>query len=108
MEIGEYRHVVRFQTMTKAPDGDGGMIETWADLAPPWHVSITPANVRDLERLAGSTIVAAATYVIRGRYRPDVTVKARVLFGARTFEIKGIANPQERGLGLVLFAVETV
>jgi SPP1 family predicted phage head-tail adaptor len=108
MAIGSYRHVVRFQTPTTAPDGDGGVIETWADLGPPWNVSITPATVRDLERQTGATTVATATHVIRGRYRADVTVDARMVFDGRTFRITGVSTPAERKIELTLFAVETV
>lgn len=108
MAIGEYRHVAQFQTPTSVPDGDGGMTETWANLDPPWAVAIQPATVRDLERHAGATTIATATHIIRGRYRSDVGVDARMVFGGRTFRIMGVANPQERNLELWLFAVETV
>jgi len=108
MAIGEYRHVVTFQTPTTGPDGDGGVTETWGDLLPRWHVAIQPATVRDLERNAGGAIVATATHIIRGRYRSDVTVAARMVFDGRVFRITGIANPKERNRELWLFAVETV
>jgi SPP1 family predicted phage head-tail adaptor len=108
MAIGEYRHVVQFQTPTTAPDGDGGVIETWVDLLPRWPVAIQPATVHDLERQSSGTTVATATHIVRGRYRPDVTVESRMLFNGRTFKISGVANPKERNLELWLFAVETV
>lgn len=108
MAIGDYRHIAKFQTSTTVPDGDGGMTETWVDLEPPWAVAIQPATVRDLERNTAGTIVATATHIIRGRYRPDVTVEARMVFNGRTFRITGVANPKERDLELWLFAVETV
>ena len=51
MPIGDYRHVVTFQTVVKSPDGDGGITENWIDLDPAtWDVAILPATVRDLER----------------------------------------------------------
>lgn len=108
MAIGDYRHVATFQTPTTVPDGDGGMTETWVDLDPPWHVAIQPATVRDLERQAAGTIVATATHIIRGRYRADVKVDARMLFDGRTFRITGVATPKEKKLELWLFAVETI
>jgi SPP1 family predicted phage head-tail adaptor len=108
MAIGEFRHVVQFQTPTMAPDGDGGVIETWVDLLPRWPVAIQPATVRDLEKNTAGTIVATATHIIRGRYRPDVKVDARMLFDGRTFRITGVASPKEKKLELWLFAVETV
>ena len=108
MAIGEYRHVAQFQTPTSSPDGDGGVIETWVDLDPPWPVAIQPATVRDLERQSAGTTVATATHIVRGRYRPDVTVTARMLFDGRTFRITGVATPKEIKRELWLFAVETV
>jgi SPP1 family predicted phage head-tail adaptor len=108
MAIGAYRHVVTFQTPTTAPDGDGGTIDTWVDLAPPWDVSITPATVRDLERQTGGTIIATATHVIRGRYRADVDVDDQMIFDGRTFRITGVSTPDERKLEILLFAAETV
>jgi len=112
MAIGEYRHVVRFQTPTSVPDGDGGVVETWADLDPPWSVAIQAISlartVREMEQATGGTIVATATHIIRGRYRPDVGVEARMIFDGRTFRITGVASPHERKLELWLFASETV
>lgn len=106
--IGQYRHVVMFQTPTTVPDGDGGTTETWADLTPPWHVDLQPASVRDLERRTAGTIVASATHVIIGRYRADVGIDDRMLFEGRTFRISGVKNVEERNITMELFAVETV
>jgi head-tail adaptor len=108
MAIGNFRHVVTFQGPTHEPDGDGGYIDGWADLPPSWLVVIRPATVRDLERQTAGTIVATATHVIAGRYRADVHIDAQMVFGARTFRITGIANPEERNINMFLFAVETL
>jgi SPP1 family predicted phage head-tail adaptor len=108
MGIGNFRHLVRFQTPASVPDGDGGYTDTWADLDPLWPVDIRPATVRDLERLTAGTIVAAATHVIAARYRPDVQIDARMLFNGREFRITGIANLEERGIEMRLFAIETL
>jgi len=108
MAIGAYRHVVQLQTPTTVPDGDGGVTETWVNLDPVWYVAIHPATVRDLEREAAGTVVATATHIIRGAYRGDVKVDARMLFDGRTFRITGVATPKERKIELWLFAVETI
>jgi len=109
MGIGQYRHVVRFETPgPPVPDGEGGTVESWTDLPPAWNVDIRPATVRDLERRAAGTIVASATHIVRGRYRDDVTIDDRIVFDGRFFRIAGIANPEERDRELFLFAVETV
>ena len=109
MAIGDLRHVVTFQSPQTVPDGDGGFMEVWNDLPPPWPVAIFPASVADLERRAAATVVAIATHVVHGRYRADVKVDARMIFEGRTFRIAGVANlPNERDIDLWLFAVETV
>ena len=108
MNPGRLRHLVRFQTPTTVPDGDGGYTDTWADLDPLWWVNIRPATVRDLERQTAGTIVAAATHVIAARYRPDVPINAQMLFDGRAFRITGIANLEERGIEMRLFAIETI
>lgn len=108
MAIGDYRHVVQFQTPTVVPDGDGGTVETWTDLPFLWHVAIQPATVRDLERNTAGTIVATATHIVRGRYRSDVKVDCRMLFDGREFRITGVASPKELKRELWLFAIETI
>jgi len=109
MNVGATRHRVTFQTGTTQPDGDGGTVDVWIDLAPPtWDVAIAPATVRDLERDAAQTIIAAATHVITGRYRADVTVECRMMFQGREFRITGVKNVDERGIDMHLFAKETI
>jgi len=107
--LGTFRHVVTFQTLVSNPDGDGGTVDTWVDLDPAtWLVAIVPAAVRDLERLTVGTIVATATHVITGRYRPDVAIDGRMLFQGREFRITGVRNLDERGITMQLFAKETI
>ena len=90
-----------------APDGEGGWIEGWADLDPPdWAISITPATARDMERVAAGTVITSATHLITGRWRPDITLKTRILFEGRIFHITAIRNPQERDLIMELLAEE--
>ena len=99
---------MQFQTVTSAPDGDGGLIDTWTTLDPAWRVAIQPANVHDLERRTAGTIVATATHIVTGRYRADVDIDDQMLFDGRTFRISGVKNVDERGLVMELFVVETV
>jgi head-tail adaptor len=80
MGIGDFRHVGTLQAITSIPDGGGGTVDTWIDLPPAWPIDIRPATVRDLERQTAGTTVATATHVIHGRYRPDVTIDARILW----------------------------
>lgn len=109
MGVGDFRHVVVFQKPgPPVPDGEGGFTDGWVDLPPPWAVEIRPATIRDLERLAAGTIIAAATHVVRGRWRADVKIDARMVFEGRNFKIAGVKNVEERGIELQLFAIETI
>lgn len=110
MSIGDERHLVRLQNpVTTIPDGDGGFTQTWADLTPAtWHVSITPATARDLERVAAGTVLSTATYILRGKFHPQVTTQTRVLFGARAFSVTGDMNPGEQNIDMILVCVEVV
>lgn len=110
MTIGAYRHLVLFQNPgSPVPNGDGGYTQSWTDTVPAnWFVSIEPASVRDLERVAGGTVLSTAAYIVRGRYHPGVTTKTRMVFGGRTFSITGVANVEERSITMELIAVEVV
>lgn len=104
--IGAARHLGIIQALTSVPDGDGGTIETWAQIGPPWPMALQPTSVRDLEQAAVSTILAVATHIATGRYRADITIQMRLTFAGRTFEITGLKNADERGIDLQLFLVE--
>jgi head-tail adaptor len=107
MAIGAYRHLVTFQDPgPPVPDGEGGYTEGWTDLAPTWRVSITPATVRDLERVGAGTILASATHVIKGRWRADLTLETRMLFEGRIFHLTNITNDEERDWTMTLLAEE--
>jgi SPP1 family predicted phage head-tail adaptor len=110
MSTDAYRHTVTPQHPgPNVPDGDGGYTNTWIDLVPPtWACSIDPASVRDLERVQAGTVLATASYVIKGRYRPDITTATRLLFNGRRFSVTGVGNPEERNISLELVAVEIV
>jgi len=108
--IAARRHPVTLQNPgAPIPDGEGGATFTYADLTPAkvWS-SVMPATAADLERLAGGTVLAQATHVLRFPYHPGVTTETRVLFGGRTFNVVGVANPAERNIETVLLAVEIV
>jgi head-tail adaptor len=90
------------------PDGDGGYTTEWLVGIPPiWQVSIVAATALALERLAVGTVTATATHVLSGPYRPDLTLRSRVLVeGRRVFQVVGLQNVEERGQELVIVCVE--
>jgi head-tail adaptor len=97
--IGQRPHRVRLQNpLTPTPDGEGGVVETWADLNPPQlFVRIRPATAVDLERARAGTVVGIATHVITGPYHPDITTETRVIDGdGRTYNVLGRASTDLR------------
>jgi SPP1 family predicted phage head-tail adaptor len=107
---GRRIHLVTLQNPgVPVPDGDGGTVATWTDLAPSAVMAaIGPASVRDLERLAAGTVITQATHVITIPYHPQVTTAARVLFRGRSFSLVSVVNPGERNIQLVCLGVEVV
>lgn len=112
--VGARIHRVRFQGRgTPVSDGDGGFTEGYSDLDPPTLlVSIENASAADLERLAMGTVTASATHVIRGPHHPGVDTKTQILFEqrgrTRTFNVRGVADREERGVDMTLICEEQV
>lgn len=108
--IGERRHLVTLQNPGPAiPDGEGGFTQTWTDLTPAtWYCAIDPATARDLEKVTAGTILSTASHVLRGKYHAGITTLTRVLFNGRTFQVSGVANPEERGMETIAIATEVV
>ena len=108
--IGTYRHLVTLENPgTAVPDGDGGYTQQWTPLDPPtWHVSITPATVRDLERVQAGTVASTATHLVRGRHHPQITTETRLLFNGRRLNVIFVGNPEERDLFTDCVCVEQV
>jgi len=106
--VGFRPHRVTVQNAgTLVPDGDGGFVEGWGDAVPPQiSVSIQPASARDLERVAAGTVVANATHIVHAPYHPQLTVKSRLIFNARTFNVLGVANIEERNAEQILICAE--
>jgi head-tail adaptor len=109
--IAHRRHRIHLQDLGEAVrDGQGSWTyPNVVDLSPPevWS-SITPATAADLERIAGGTVIAEATHVLRFPYHPGVTTQTQILFGSRTFNVAGVANPNERNLETIVLATEAV
>lgn len=108
--IGQLRHRISVDGFALAPDGDGGYIEGWNPLDPPtvW-AAIAPATERNLEQVtAGATIEAIATHVITLDFHPQLTVKSRLTFRGREFQIHAMQNVDERDLQLVCACTEIV
>lgn len=110
VSAGARRHLIHLQVSAEpAPDGEGGYTDDWTDLPPsPVMAAILPATARDLERLMAGTVVSNASHIVTFPFHPGVTTKARIRFGARTFNVTGVANPEERNIETVCACQEIV
>jgi len=74
---------------------------------PTWYCSITPATVRDLERLTAGTTVTQATFILEGDYHAGITTQTQITKDdGRVFYVNGVQNPEERNVVTVAFCSE--
>lgn len=106
--VGVRFHLVTFQNPGAAvPDNDGGFTTPWQNLSPPtMYVRIRTATPNDLERIAAGTLTTTVSHIIEMPYHAQVTTATRVIYGTRSFNVVGVANPEERNVSLVLMVVE--
>ena len=88
---------------TEVPDGQGGVVVTWATVASLWAM-IVPTSIERQEFASQNR--AVVTHRITLRFRNDVTVAQRLRKGGRIFEILSIQDPDETGRYLVCLCVE--
>jgi len=100
--VGDLRSRVTFQSSSRASDSQGGFVETWANLATNPTVYGYLAAVSSRERLFSNQVQTQRTHVLVVRYRSDLTTDMRFTYESRTFQIKGIRNPEERKAFLIL------
>jgi SPP1 family predicted phage head-tail adaptor len=100
---GQYNRRITLRTVTRTPDGGGGYTET------PVDVTGVPASVDPLE--GREQVEAMQTGMERPhrfemRYRTDITGATRIVYDARTFDVKSIVDPEDRHVVLVILADE--
>lgn len=97
MKIAEMRHQIIIQEKIQTDDGMGGFTETLSTVHETW-AAIWPISAKEMRE--NMRVEANITHNIRIRYRTGVTHAMIILFGSRTFEIKGIVNVEERNIWL--------
>lgn len=83
---------VKVQSETNAPDGQGGHVKSWVDVATLW-CGLEPKTAKEFLRAEG--IANEVTHIARLRYRSDIEPDMRVNFGNRNFQILSVINPKE-------------
>lgn len=97
MKIAELRHQITIQEKVQTADGMGGFTETLTTVHETW-AAIWPVSAKEIRE--NMRVEANISHNIRIRYRSGISHAMTVLFGARTFEIKGIINFEERNIWL--------
>ena len=106
---GERRHLVTLQGPgTNTQNAEGEWVPGFEALDPPtWWCSISPATVRDLERLTAGTTVTQATFVLEGEYHAGITTQTQITKDdGRVFYVNGVQNPEERNIVTRAFCSE--
>ena len=97
MKIAELRHQITIKEKVQAPDGMGGFTETLSTVHETW-AAIWPVSAKEVRE--NMRVEANISHNIRIRYRSGISHAMIVVFGIRTFEIKGIINFEERDIWL--------
>ena len=93
-QIGSLRHRVIIEALQTAPDGGGGVTESWTEIDTVW-ARISPRIGREVvhaDRITGMLI-----HEIFIRYRADVQPAMRFRKGQRVFHIQACEDVDERG-----------
>ena len=101
--IGAMRERITFQSVTETVDTAGGFTDTWAAVDTVW-ARVTPVKGNETE--TGAQVTAVQTYLVEIRHRTGLTTKMRILWGAKTLNIRRIENRDERTRRLMIEAVE--
>ena len=104
MRAGTLRRRLVIQSVTEAAsDAYGEPGETVATYATRWG-SVEPLSGVELYRM--HEVHPEVTHQVRIRYLAGITPKMRVLFGTRSFEVRGVTNPSETNRELILLCTE--
>lgn len=93
-DIANLRHRIKFQSLSRVSDNQGGWTETWSDFYECW-AEIVPKNGN--ERKFAERIEDFYDHEVTIRW-PEVVLKTemQILFDLRIFQIKSIIKPDER------------
>lgn len=103
MRAGDYRHFVTIQEPVETTDDLGQAVTTYRDTATV-HAAVEPLEGREL--FAAQAIHAEVTTRVRIRFRPGVTSRHRIVYGARIMNVLSVIDPEERHREIVMLCSE--
>jgi SPP1 family predicted phage head-tail adaptor len=104
----ERPHLITFENPGKPVPSGTTFVQSWVDQPPFDFAEIAPATARRLEQLSAGTISGTATHILTTGFRPGVSLKSRVRFDGRIFNVIGFFDPEERHIDLVLVCAEVL
>jgi len=86
-------------------DGEGTYTQTWTPLVPAtWYVRVSPATVRDAERLTAGTVLTHVSHLVHGRFHPGVSTRTRMLHKGHVYQVTSVVNIDDRDREMELVA----
>ena len=109
------RHKLTLQQEVQTPDGAGGSVRSWQNVADLWAEIIPIGGSSSKlnlsagkEVMVGGQVQAEVSHRILLRYRDGVLPSMRLVFESRIFNIRSVANIEERREKLELLVQEGV
>ena len=88
--IGRFNQRVRIESPVSVADGQGGQSVTWALRGVVWAL-VEPITGR--EALMAQQLVAVLSTGVTIRFRPDLSIKDRILVGNRVLQVESYQDP---------------
>ncbi|WP_315833900.1 phage head closure protein [Bradyrhizobium prioriisuperbiae] len=106
MRAGPANKRATFQLLQTVPDGAGGGSESWVDHATVW-ARFSPENAKEKIQQGRIADAAAGTLWVRSSdAMRQVNDTFRVLLDGKTFNVRSVANPDQRNKDIVMI-IET-
>ena len=102
--IGRLRHRVTIQEPVQTPNGSGGVVETWQDIAKQPQVFAAIQTLSSGEALRFHQVNGRATHRIHIRHRDDITPRMRLLRGSIVYNIVSVTDRDNAGRFLEVLA----
>ena len=103
IQIKDLRHSVTIQERTLTADGQGGSTESWSTFTTAW-VAIEPTSAA--QQFYAQHLKHRVTHKITARYFSGLTSDMRIIFGSRTFHVRGYRDLEERNRFYEIMAEE--
>jgi len=103
LKIGDLRHRILFQAEIPVDDQHHGHTIIWKDVATVWAL-VEPVSGREF--FYSQQLKNTITHKIKIRFRSDINVELRIVFGTRIMKIESMINIQEGDRFMELRCIE--